>query len=103
VLLGLGGTTAEALADVSVRLAPLSIAEAASMADELAGRSLLDGWRGGPTLDPAELGRIIATLGALVAANPRLEEIEVNPLRLTTAGLVALDAVVITRGEGAAP
>jgi acetyltransferase len=102
VLLGLGGTTAEALADVSVRLAPLSTAEAASMAHDLAGRALLDGWRRGPTLRPNELGRIIATLGGMVAAHPHLDEIEVNPLRLTTAGLVALDAVVITRGAIAA-
>jgi acetyltransferase len=98
VLLGLGGTTAEALADVSVRLAPLSIAEAASMVQELAGRALLAGWRGGPTLVPEELGHIIATLGAMIAAHRHLDEIEVNPLRLTTAGLVALDALVITGG-----
>jgi hypothetical protein len=43
VLLGLGGTTAEALADVSVRLAPLPETEAGAMAGDLAGRALLDG------------------------------------------------------------
>jgi acetyltransferase len=74
------------------------------MAQELAGRTLLDGWRGGPTLDPTELGRIIATLGGLVSASPHLDEVEVNPLRLTTAGLVALDAVVIVEvQDGTAP
>jgi acyl-CoA synthetase (NDP forming) len=97
VLLGLGGTTAEALADVSVRLAPLSLEEAAAMPGELAGRALLDGWRGGPKLDPDELSRIIATLGGLIATHPQLDEVEINPLRLTEGGLVALDAVVITR------
>ena len=60
LLLGLGGTTAEALADVAIRLAPLTPDEAAAMPDELAGRALLDGWRGGPVLDPAELGRVAA-------------------------------------------
>jgi acetate---CoA ligase (ADP-forming) len=97
VLLGLGGTTAEVLADVSIRLAPLTSADAADMPGELAGRALLDGWRGGPVLDPAELGRIAVVLGDLLVATPALEEIEVNPLRLTAAGLVALDAVVITQ------
>lgn len=97
VLLGLGGTTAEALADVAIRLAPLAPAEAAAMPAELAGKALLDGWRGGPVLDTRDLGRTLAALGDLLIANPHLDEIEVNPLRLTPHGLAVLDAVVITR------
>ncbi|MEV4396404.1 acetate--CoA ligase family protein [Nonomuraea sp. NPDC049607] len=97
VLVGLGGTVAEALADVTVRLAPLSPGEAARMPSELAGRALLAGWRGGPVLDPDDLGTIVSRLGDLLAANPLLDEIEVNPLRLTPQGLIALDAVILTR------
>ena len=97
LLLGLGGTTAEALADVAIRLAPLTPSDAAEMPAELSGRALLDGWRGGPVLDPAALGRVAAALGDLLVANPGLDEIEVNPLRLTPSGLIALDAVVRTR------
>jgi acetyltransferase len=97
VLLGLGGTTAEALADVAIRLAPLAPAEAAAMPEELAGRALLGGWRGGPVLNPDDLARVVASLGTLLAANPHLDEVEINPLRLTAHGLVALDAVIITR------
>lgn len=99
VLLGLGGTTAEALADVAIRLAPVSASDAAAMPRELAGAALLDGWRGGPVLDTAALGETAAALGDLLAANPALEEIEVNPLRLTSNGLVALDAVIITHQD----
>lgn len=95
LLLGLGGTTAEALADVAIRLAPLDAGEAAGMPAELAGRALLDGWRGGPVLDPADLGPVVARLGDLLVANPGLDEVEINPLRLTADGLVALDAVVV--------
>ncbi len=97
VLAGLGGTTAEAIADVAVRLAPLSVAEAAAMPAELTARALLDGWRGGPVLDAEAFGQVLASLGDLVTANPRLDEVEVNPLRLTAGGLVALDAVIINR------
>ncbi|MFI9629420.1 acetate--CoA ligase family protein [Streptomyces sp. NPDC052042] len=97
VLLGLGGTTAEALADVAIRLAPLSPAEAAGMPDELAGRTLLAGWRGGPVLDREELSRVLVALGDLLAAHPSLDAVEVNPLRLTAHGLVALDAVIIRK------
>lgn len=95
LLLGLGGTTAEALADVAIRLAPIAPAEAVEMPAELAGHALLDGWRGGPVLDAAALSRVVAALGDLLVANPDLAEIEINPLRLTATGLVALDAVVI--------
>lgn len=96
LLLGLGGTTAEALADVAIRLAPLTPEEAAEMPSELACRALLDGWRGGPVLDPSQLGRLAARLGDLLLANPDLDEIEINPLRLTSDGLIALDALVLT-------
>jgi acetyltransferase len=99
VLAGLGGTAAEALADFTVRLAPLPAAEAAAMPAELAGYALLTGWRGGPVLDPEALGQVIAGLGDLLAASPRLGEIEINPLRLTASGLFALDAVIIVRED----
>ena len=97
VLCGLGGTTAEALADVALRLAPLTPAQAAAMPGELAGRVLLDGWRGGPVLDRAALAEVLVALGDLLHANPHLAEIEINPLRLTAYGLVALDAVAVAR------
>lgn len=97
VLVGLGGTTAEALADVAVRAAPLSMAEAESMPDELLGRALLDGWRNGPVLDRSELARVVRALGQVLLTAPYVEEIEINPLRLTSDGLVALDAVITSK------
>jgi acyl-CoA synthetase (NDP forming) len=99
VLVGLGGTVAEALADVAVRVVPVSPEAVAGMVDELAGRALLDGWRGGPVLDRAALGRFVAAIGDLVDAHPHLQEVEVNPLRVTADGLVALDAVIIADTE----
>ncbi|HEX4246981.1 MAG TPA: acetate--CoA ligase family protein [Pseudonocardia sp.] len=95
VLLGLGGTAAEALDDVALRLAPLGRADAAAMPDELLGRRLLDGWRGGPRLDRAALAELVVALGGFLAAAPTLAEIEINPLRVTVDGLVALDAVCL--------
>ena len=97
VLAGLGGIMAEAIADVAVRMAPLPAAEAATMPAELTARALFEGWRGGPVLDIWSFGRVLASLGDLLAANPHLDEVEINPLRLTAEGLVALDAVIITR------
>jgi acyl-CoA synthetase (NDP forming) len=98
VLVGLGGTTAEALADVAIRVAPVSTAEAKAMPRELAGHALLTGWRGGPALDEGQLADVVCALGAALAANPELDEIEINPLRVTDGGLLALDAVVTQTG-----
>jgi acetyltransferase len=99
-VVGLGGTAAEALADVAIRLAPLALGEAAGMPDELAGRPLLEGWRGGPSLDRTELARVVTALADALVLSPDVAEIEVNPLRLTAEGLIALDAVVVRNGEG---
>ena len=101
VLAGLGGTVAEALADVAVAPAPLAPAQAAALAGELAGRALLDGFRGGPVADRAALGEVLAALGDLLVANPALEAVEINPLRVTGQGLLALDAMVTLAGPAA--
>lgn len=98
-VLGLGGTAAEVLADVAIRTVPLGERAAAGMADDLQARALLNGFRNGPVLDPSELARIIIKLGDALLANEAIAEIEINPLRLTAAGLVALDAVVINAEE----
>ena len=94
VLVGLGGVVAEALADVAIAPAPLSIGEAGALADELSGRALLDGFRGGPVADRAALGAVLAALGDLLVHHPEIEDVEINPLRVTADGLFALDAVL---------
>jgi acyl-CoA synthetase (NDP forming) len=101
VLVGLGGTIAEALADVAVAPAPLSAAAAAGLVDELAGRALLDGFRGGPVVDRAAVGEVLAALGALLVAAPQIAEVEINPLRAVAGHLVALDAVLTLEEEHA--
>lgn len=94
VLLGLGGVTAEALADVAVAPAPISERAAAELADQIGGRVLLDGFRGGPVADRAQLGTVLAALGNLLVDHPDIADVAINPLRVTADGLVALDAVL---------
>jgi acetyltransferase len=98
-VLAFGGTAAEAVDDVSIGSVPAGRAVVDGMVDGLRTAATLFGWRGGPTLDRAALARIMGELGTLLTANPDLQEIEINPLRLTGDGLVALDAVVITVKE----
>jgi len=98
VAIGLGGTAVEVWEDVSLRIAPLSTDEAAGMVDDLLGRDLLRGHRGGPTADEHALGALVSALGDVVAAGV-VAEIEINPLRVTESGIVALDAVVLPAVE----
>lgn len=103
VMVGLGGTFAEALDDTATRVAPLSLSEAAEMIDELRGASLFDGFRGGPKLDRAELARTIVRLGDFLCNKPYVSEMEINPLRVYPQGVVALDALLITQRDGVGP
>ncbi|MGH3354720.1 MAG: acetate--CoA ligase family protein [Nocardioidaceae bacterium] len=96
VLLGLGGVVAEALEDVAVRLAPLSIAEARDMPHDLAAHAMFDGWRGAHPVDRAELAGVITAVGDVLVRSPAVTAVEINPLRVTPEGrLVALDAVIL--------
>lgn len=99
VVLGLGGTAAEVYADISIRSVPLAVRAAEAMPDDLLARELLYGFRSGPMLDTAELAGLLISLGNALVSNDGIAEIEINPLRMTRDGLVALDAVVINVEE----
>ncbi|HEX8928673.1 MAG TPA: acetate--CoA ligase family protein [Actinomycetota bacterium] len=96
VLVGLGGVVAEALGDSSLRLAPLSAGDGHEMLEELRGRELLDGFRGGPTVDRDALVALLRSVGDLLLAHPEIAELDVNPLRATGGGeLIAADALIV--------
>ena len=95
VLVGLGGTEAEALKDVSVRCAPLSDVDVNEMLDELRGRALLEGWRGARAIDRTAVIHAVQAIAALIVTQPTLRELDINPLRCTPEGVLALDALMI--------
>lgn len=96
ILLGLGGTQAEAFADVAMRLCPLSRADAESMIDQLRGKTLLEGWRGAPPVNREALIDALLRLSKLIEDNPTILEIDLNPVRIYPDGLLALDALFVT-------
>jgi acyl-CoA synthetase (NDP forming) len=51
--------------------------------------------------DRDAIGEVLTALGDLLIANPILETAEINPLRVTGQGLLALDAVVTLRDRAA--
>jgi acyl-CoA synthetase (NDP forming) len=97
VLLGIGGIATEVYADVAIGSLPATPESLTDLADQLQAQALLDGFRGDPVVDRAELGRVCALVGDLLNANPHLDDVEINPLRATADGLIALDAVLLER------
>ncbi|RWZ50825.1 CoA-binding protein [Labedella phragmitis] len=94
VAVGVGGIATEVLGDVAIRTAPLAHTVAVAMTEDLVARELLLGHRGGAAVDLDVLADIVVRLGALVADGV-VDEIEINPLRSTPSGIVALDAIVL--------
>lgn len=93
VLLGWGGTAAEAMETVSLRLAPITMWEARQMIDELPGQKLLDSFRGRPPINRASMARLLVKLSQL-AQLPQISEIDLNPVRVYHDGALALDVRV---------
>ncbi len=98
VMLGLGGVLVELLRDVVFRLAPVSPADAAGMIGALRGAALLAGYRGRAGVDEAALVAVLVAVSRLMADEPEIAEIDINPMIAGPAGLVAVDArLVIAR------
>ena len=91
---GAGGTSAELLKDVAVRITPLSDVDAAEMPRSLRTFPLLDGYRGAPRCDMAAVEDVLLRLSALVDAHPEIAELDFNPLVVRPDGVLILDARV---------
>ncbi|MDM7933101.1 acetate--CoA ligase family protein [Tabrizicola sp.] len=92
--LGMGGVTAEVLADTVTLVLPVTEAEVLGAARGLRLWPLLDGYRGRPRADMSAVADIAVRLAALMLADESLEEIEINPVMVRVEGAVAVDALV---------
>ena len=92
--LGMGGVTAEVLADTVTLVLPVTEAQVLAAARGLRLWPLLDGYRGRPKADMAAVAAIAVRLGGLMLADESLEEIEINPVMVRETGAVAVDALV---------
>jgi acetate---CoA ligase (ADP-forming) len=97
VMFGLGGIFAEALKDVSFRLAPVTPPVAREMVEEIAGYPVLAGARGRPLADVDALVDAIMRLSALaVDLQDHVAELDINPLFVLAEGkgVKAADALI---------
>ena len=91
---GAGGTQAELLGDVGVRICPITRSEAAETIRSLKTFPLLSGFRGSPPADLDALEGLLLRVSAMVDAHHEIAELDLNPVIAGPGGAVAVDARV---------
>jgi acyl-CoA synthetase (NDP forming)/L-amino acid N-acyltransferase YncA len=98
VMVAAGGVHEEVLDDRVLRTLPLAPGGAAEMVDDLRCAPLLHGHRGSPALDREAVAEMLTRIAALDVIAPQIRELDINPLIVGQAGVVALDAKVRVAG-----
>jgi acetyl coenzyme A synthetase (ADP forming)-like protein len=92
LMFGLGGIFVEAMRDVAFRVQPVTDVDAREMIREIRGYPLLEGMRGGTSVDLVGLEEAIQRVSRLVGDHDAIAELDVNPLVALPDRVVALDA-----------
>src|SRR5271165_615495 len=99
LLFGAGGRLVELLRDHTLALPPLNTTLALRMMERTRiFRALMKRVRGRRPVDLGELERLLVRFSGLVVEQPRIREIDINPLLATPKRLIALDARVVLHG-----
>jgi acetyltransferase len=94
ILFGAGGTSVEVVADRALALPPLNVPLARALIERTRIARLLAGWRDVPAADMGAIEGVLIALAQLLAEEPRIVELDINPLLADAAGVIALDARV---------
>lgn len=97
VMLGVGGILAEAIADVTLRLVPITRVDAEDMIDDLSTQALLGPFRGEPAVDRDALVAVLMGLSEAAQADPSIVSADLNPLIVSDGRPIAVDALVEVR------
>ncbi len=88
---GAGGTQAELLRDVSIRVTPITRTDAGQMLRSLATFPLLTGFRGAPNADLKGIEELLLRVSAMVEAHHEIAEMDLNPVLARPDGPLAVD------------
>jgi len=70
------------------------------MMEKIKGKALLEGIRDLPGADPEQvMGNTLLAFSKLIEDNSDIDETDINPLRLTERGIIAVDARIILKKE----
>jgi len=95
LLFGTGGQLVEVFRDRALALPPLNTTLARRMMEQTKVFTALEGVRGRKAVDLAALEEFMVRFSHLVVEQPRIREIDINPVLASPEGIVALDARVV--------
>ncbi len=102
VLFGHGGTAVEVLRDKSLELPPLNTALARAQIERTRIAKLLHGYRDRPAADIDGVVNVLVQLSRIVADQPQVTELDINPLLCDARGVIAVDGRVRARASSGA-
>ena len=95
LLFGSGGKLVEVYGDRALALPPLNTTLARRLMEQTRVFTALRGVRGAPPVDLEALDRLLVRFSELVVQQPRIQEIDINPLVASSDRIIALDARVV--------
>ncbi len=95
LLFGMGGQLVEVFRDRALALPPLNTTLAHHLVDETRISVALGGVRGRRPVDREVLAALLVRFSELVAEQPRIAEVDINPLLASPERVIALDARVV--------
>lgn len=95
LLFGTGGTLVEVFRDRALGLPPLNTTLARRMMEQTRIFEALQGVRGRRAVDIEALERLMVRFSNLVVEQPRIREIDINPLLVSEEHIIALDARIV--------
>ena len=99
LLFGSGGHLVEVYRDRALALPPLNTTLAKRLMEQTKVFAALQGVRGRKAVALPELEMLLVRFSELVMDQPRLREIDINPLLASSTGLIALDARMTLHGH----
>jgi acyl-CoA synthetase (NDP forming) len=91
IVAGFGGVLVETQRDVQLAVAPVDARQATAMLRALHGAAIFDGLRGRAPVDLSVVAALVAAVSELMADNPRITELDLNPVLASASGCVAVD------------
>ena len=98
LLFGSGGQLVEVYRDHALALPPLTTTLAQRLMGQTRIHKALKGIRGRKSVDLSALETLLVRFSQLVVEQPRIRELDINPLLASPEGLLALDARVVLYG-----
>jgi acetyltransferase len=102
IVFGEGGKAVDVVKDSAIALPPLNDVLARELIRSTRIARVLEGYRDMPPIDEQALIRVLIQVSALVADNPHIVELDINPLLASPAGSLALDARIKVSREARA-